>query len=58
MDLHVAAGDANVMQNFGEAWLAAFRTTEAFAVWDRVTDPVIFDIVEPRYDPITPHSIA
>lgn len=42
------AGDTHVVQNFGESWLAAFRGTEAFAVWDRVTDPVIFDIVEPR----------
>ena len=45
------AGDTNVIQNFGEAWLAAFRGTDAFAVWDRITDPVIFDIVEPRCAP-------
>ncbi|KAF8318471.1 hypothetical protein DL93DRAFT_2054522 [Clavulina sp. PMI_390] len=44
-----ATGDAHVMQNFGEVWLAAFRQTEAYTVWDRITDPVIFDIVEPRH---------
>lgn len=42
------AGDTNVVQNFGEAWLTAFRGTEVFSLWDRITDPVIFDIVEPR----------
>lgn len=46
--LFLIAGDTNVVQNFGEAWLAAFRGTEVFTLWDRITDPVIFDIVEPR----------
>ena len=43
------AGDPNVVQNFGEAWLEAFRQSPAFAVWDRITDPVVFDIVEARF---------
>ncbi len=45
------AGDPNVVQNFGEAWVEAFRQSPAFMVWDRITDPVIFDIVEARFVP-------
>jgi len=41
--------DPVCQQDFGPAWLAAFKTTQAFEVWDRVTDPMVFDIVEPRH---------
>jgi hypothetical protein len=36
-------------QSYNEAWIAAFRQTDAFDLWDRTTDPVIFDLVEPKY---------
>ncbi|KAF8524972.1 transport protein Avl9-domain-containing protein [Gautieria morchelliformis] len=36
-------------QDFGLHWIAAFKMTQAFAVWDRVTDPMLFDIVEPKH---------
>ncbi|KDQ20941.1 hypothetical protein BOTBODRAFT_151915 [Botryobasidium botryosum FD-172 SS1] len=50
-DAHISgtSGDPNFLQNFGEAWISAFRQTNAFEVWDRITDPSIFDIIEPRH---------
>jgi hypothetical protein len=36
------------VQSYNEAWIAAFRQTDAFGLWDRTTDPVIFDLVEPK----------
>ena len=41
--------DPTGLASFNESWLAAFRKTHAFEVWDRNTDPVIFDLVEPRH---------
>jgi len=29
-------------------WVAEFRRTNAFEVWERVTDPTLFDIVEAK----------
>ncbi|KAG8692608.1 late secretory pathway protein avl9 [Ceratobasidium sp. 395] len=43
------ANDALSAQHFGEAWIAAFRTTKAYDHWNRVTDPVLFDIIEPKH---------
>jgi hypothetical protein len=45
----VNSNDPTGLSSFNEAWLAAFRHTHAFEVWDRNTDPVIFDLVEPRH---------
>ena len=45
----VNATDPTGLASFNESWLAAFRKTHAFEVWDRNTDPVIFDLVEPRH---------
>ncbi|EJC97833.1 uncharacterized protein FOMMEDRAFT_114559 [Fomitiporia mediterranea MF3/22] len=42
-------GDANAIQDFNPQWIAEFRRTNAFEVWNRVTDPMIFDIVEARH---------
>ncbi|ELU43953.1 cytoplasm protein [Rhizoctonia solani AG-1 IA] len=33
---------------FNEAWVAGFRTTRAYDQWNRITDPVLFDIIEPK----------
>jgi hypothetical protein len=41
-------GDGNVLQPFSEQWLGAFKKTKAFELWDACTDPVLFDICEPR----------
>ncbi|KAG8745970.1 late secretory pathway protein avl9 [Ceratobasidium sp. 414] len=43
------ANDALSAQHFNEAWIAAFRTTKAYDHWNRVTDPVLFDIIEPKH---------
>ncbi|KAG8983671.1 late secretory pathway protein avl9 [Tulasnella sp. 427] len=44
-----STGDENCVENFGEAWMAAFRQTNAYAVWNQQTDPSLFDICEPRH---------
>ncbi|KAG8986890.1 late secretory pathway protein avl9 [Tulasnella sp. JGI-2019a] len=44
-----ATGDQNCIQNFGETWIAAFRLTHAYTVWNKVTDPALFDICEARH---------
>lgn len=41
-------GDMNALQDFNLSWIAEFRRTNAFEVWDRITDPMLFDIVEAR----------
>lgn len=42
------AGASTALQDFGVGWIAEFRKTNAFEVWERVTDPTLFDIVEPK----------
>jgi hypothetical protein len=44
-DAEVGSG----VQSFNEAWISTLRQTDAFRLWDRTTDPVIFDLVEPRW---------
>ncbi|KAL7424505.1 hypothetical protein Q5752_000189 [Cryptotrichosporon argae] len=39
----------NSVAPFSDAWAAAFRQTHAYAIWDACTDPVLFDLVEPRH---------
>ncbi|GAA5839999.1 hypothetical protein JCM3766R1_000637 [Sporobolomyces carnicolor] len=35
--------------SFNESFIKAFRHTRAFEIWDRNTDEVIFDLVEPKH---------
>ena len=42
-------GDLNPLAAYGEPFIAALRATPAFALWDRTTDSVIFDLIEPRH---------
>jgi len=35
--------------SFNEGFIKAFKQTRAFAIWDKNTDEVIFDLVEPKY---------
>ncbi|KAG9315875.1 transport protein Avl9-domain-containing protein [Chiua virens] len=42
-------GDANALDDFNSVWIAEFTKTNAYEVWDRSTDPMVFDIVEPRH---------
>ncbi|KAI0086881.1 transport protein Avl9-domain-containing protein [Irpex rosettiformis] len=43
------AGNPNAVQDFNMLWISEFKRTKAYEVWDRVTDPLLFDIVEPRH---------
>ncbi|KAG8835833.1 late secretory pathway protein avl9 [Serendipita sp. 399] len=36
-------------EDFGEPFMSSFQSTGAYDVWDRVTDPVLFDIIEPKH---------
>ncbi|KAI0042041.1 hypothetical protein FA95DRAFT_1610516 [Auriscalpium vulgare] len=44
-----SGGDANTLQDFNPVWIAEFKRTNAHSVWQRVTDPMLFDIIEPRH---------
>ena len=46
--IHTDGGDSNAIQDFNPLWISEFRRTNAFEVWDRITDPMLFDIVEAR----------
>jgi len=47
--IYSSGGDANAMNDFNPVWIAEFKRTNAYEVWQRITDPMLFDIVEPRY---------
>lgn len=42
-------GDDNSIEDFNPLWIAEFTKTNAYDVWQRSTDPMLFDIVEPRH---------
>ncbi|KIK99623.1 hypothetical protein PAXRUDRAFT_131690 [Paxillus rubicundulus Ve08.2h10] len=42
-------GDVNTLEDFNAVWIVEFTKTNAYEVWDRSTDPMLFDIVEPRH---------
>lgn len=44
----IPGGDASTLEDFSTVWIAEFTKTNAYEVWDRSTDPMLFDIVEPR----------
>lgn len=44
-----ALGDPNSTLDFNALWIQEFKKTNAYEVWERVTDPMLFDIVEARY---------
>ena len=41
-------GENTSYGDFGELFMASFQATAAHEVWDRITDPVLFDIIEPK----------
>lgn len=41
--------EQNALAPFSEAWLREFKTTVAYETWDACTDPVLFDICEPKH---------
>ncbi|KAL4073210.1 transport protein Avl9-domain-containing protein [Scleroderma yunnanense] len=44
-----ASGDTNSFEDFNAVWLSEFTRTNAYDAWNRSTDPMLFDIVEPRH---------
>ncbi|KAJ7741325.1 transport protein Avl9-domain-containing protein [Mycena metata] len=44
-----SGGDANSTEDFNPLWISEFKHTNAYEVWERTTDPLLFDIVEPRH---------
>ncbi|KAJ3554364.1 hypothetical protein NP233_g12437 [Leucocoprinus birnbaumii] len=42
-------GDVANADDFNPLWISDFKNTNAYAVWNRITDPLIFDIIEPRH---------
>ncbi|PVG01634.1 hypothetical protein CPB86DRAFT_773208 [Serendipita vermifera] len=45
----LAPGDDTSWEDYGELFLASFQATNAYEVWDRITDPILFDIIEPKH---------
>ncbi|PIL22736.1 hypothetical protein GSI_15429 [Ganoderma sinense ZZ0214-1] len=43
------SGDPNSQQDFNMLWIQEFKKSHAYEVWERVTDPLLFDIVEARH---------
>jgi len=42
-------GEVNTStQDYGPEWMAAFRETKVYALWNRTTDPMLFDIIEAK----------
>ncbi|KAF9054829.1 transport protein Avl9-domain-containing protein [Panaeolus papilionaceus] len=44
-----SGGSATAIEDFNPVWIAEFKKTNAYEVWERITDPLLFDIVEPRH---------
>ncbi|KIY71988.1 hypothetical protein CYLTODRAFT_418366 [Cylindrobasidium torrendii FP15055 ss-10] len=42
-------GSVNPWEDFNPLWVADFKTTNVHDVWEKTTDPMLFDIVEPRH---------
>ncbi|OCF77551.1 hypothetical protein I204_01541 [Kwoniella mangroviensis CBS 8886] len=43
------AGDGPILSPFSEHWIASFKSTPAYEIWNGCTDPALFDICEPRH---------
>lgn len=46
--LNIEHRNIETFEDFNPLWLAEFKRTNAHEVWERVTDEMLFDIVEPR----------
>jgi hypothetical protein len=45
----IVAPDANTTDAFGAEFIAAFKTTRVFALWDKTTDSMIFDLFDHKH---------
>ncbi len=43
------SGNPKAVEDFNMLWISEFKKTNACEVWERVTDSMLFDIIEPRY---------
>lgn len=43
-----SGGHPSSTEDFNPLWISEFKKTNAYEVWERTTDPLLFDIVEPR----------
>ena len=43
-----SGGHPSSTEDFNPLWISEFKRTNAYEVWERTTDPLLFDIVEPR----------
>lgn len=43
------AGPESSLTAFSEMWLDEFRQTSAYEEWAACTDPILFDLYEPRH---------
>ncbi|KAI9633849.1 putative cytoplasm protein [Dioszegia hungarica] len=50
--------EQNVLAPFSEAWLKEFKLTSAYETWDACTDPVLFDICEPKHPCEVPVNVV
>ena len=48
IDHFYVGGHPTSTEDFNPLWISEFKRTTAYEVWERITDPVLFDIVEPR----------
>lgn len=46
--MNIEHRNIETFEDFNPLWLAEFKRTNAHEVWERVTDEMLFDIVEPR----------
>ncbi|KAF5317501.1 hypothetical protein D9619_013175 [Psilocybe cf. subviscida] len=42
-------GTPSSTEDFNPLWISEFRKTNAYEVWERTTDTMLFDIIEPRH---------
>ncbi|KAK7022103.1 UDENN domain-containing protein [Favolaschia claudopus] len=49
---------ATSAEEFNPLWIAEFKHTNAHDVWDRSTDPLLFDIIEPRHPCVDKPSVV
>lgn len=48
-DVIVSGMDRDPLADFSRLWLEGFRTTPAYILWRDSTDPVLFDLFEPKH---------
>ncbi|CAK5270526.1 unnamed protein product, partial [Mycena citricolor] len=50
--------DLTSTDDFNPLWISEFKNTNAYEVWARTTDPLLFDLVEPRHPCVDKPSVV